>query len=144
MKKIQLFEEAFYSQQIELFIDTNYSCYGIDLNEFLEDSPESYYDDLFYRVDTIKLKLYEKLMQNKNINTIKSGTGKLTIPRQIKTWSSLGSFLMSINETDENNFQIPLAIEIEKEIVKEVAASVVSLPEKSSDDKSLDNDKKSM
>ena len=144
MKKIQLFEEAFYSQQIELFIDTNYNCYGIDLNEFLENSPESYYDDLFQRIDSIKLKVYEKLIRNKSIDTLRSGREKLTIPKKLSTWSSLGNFLMNINESDENNFQIPLTIEIEKEVVKEVSVETGSLPDRLADNKLLINDEKSM
>lgn len=130
MKKIQLFEEAYYSQQIELFINTNYDYYGIDLDEFLAESPESYYDQLFDRISLIKQKLYTKLLRNQQQVNLKSKPGHLVIPSRIKTWTALGEFLMKLNESDEFNFQVPLDIEIEKEIVLEKAIKPIEAEKK--------------
>ena len=62
MKKIQGFNELYYSQQIELFIVAHYTSLNIDLDSYLNDLPESLYDKLMHRIEEIRSKLIENGM----------------------------------------------------------------------------------
>ena len=57
---------------------------GIDLDMFLQESPDTYYDELFDRIDDIKRKLRSTLHSRLNAEQIKSSS-KCFIPLEIST-----------------------------------------------------------
>jgi hypothetical protein len=118
LKKIHFFDEAFHSQQIELFIDANYESCGIDLNELLNSTSEVYYDELFARIDTITAKIQLKRLERTRDDE-RERPGVLNFSKEVvKTWKSLGDFLVDVNKSSEWSAQTPIDVNVELEKVR--------------------------
>lgn len=125
LKKMALSEEAMYTQQIELFVDANYDTCGIDLDALLANSPESFYDELFNRIDSIKSKLYLKRMEQVGGRVAnESGQGRkkpgplVFNSKGAGTWKTLGEYLVDVNHiwwTSEWNAQTPVEVKVQLE-----------------------------
>lgn len=137
LKKMALSDEAMYTQQIELFVDANYDTCGIDLDALLANSPESFYDELFDRIDSITSKLYLKRMEQVGGRVANEGGKKKPGPlvfygKEVGTWKALGEYLVDMNHiwwTSEWNAQTPVEVKVlESEVLvvaKDKAANVI-------------------
>ncbi len=96
-----------------------------DLNEFLNETPGEYYDELFERIDSIKKTQLKSRLLPVDLRSGDGAKARLVIPREVaRSWTGLGKFLLDMSdESGPIRFQMPIELEVEPELVKVVRMS---------------------